>query len=171
MKQLILLIVAFMCLACSKDSFDFQNPDPARFVEQLKKGTYNYYELGEKGEKLWPKMPSFQQNDIPLLVQVAKDTSMICPCDHFPVNPASSVPPYRVKYGKACMMMGEYLLWCVEAVIAQRKFASLIPYLEDTSHPEPTRLTGKQIWIVREMYLKWRDGDQSPLISTNYRWR
>jgi hypothetical protein len=62
-------------------------------------------------------MPGFQKRYVPYLIEYSKDTSLICPCDHFPVNPVSSIPPYRINNGEECIMLGEYLLWCAESVI------------------------------------------------------
>jgi len=35
------------------------NPEVEKFVQQLKNGTYDYYEKGENGEDLWLLIPNF----------------------------------------------------------------------------------------------------------------
>lgn len=53
MKYLIIFSVfAIFCNSCDKGNFDIKNPDVRIFVEQLKDGTYDEFETGEKGEKL-----------------------------------------------------------------------------------------------------------------------
>jgi hypothetical protein len=69
-------------------------------------------------------MPEFSKNDIPKLIELAEDTTIVSPCGHFPTNPISSIPPYRTNIdgtGEG-IMIGEYLLWCVEAIINDGKF-------------------------------------------------
>lgn len=172
MKGISVISLVFLCFACQKDDFDPENPDPARFVYQLKTGTYRVYERGEQGEKLWTRMPVFREKDVLPLLELSADTSVVCPCDHFPVNPVSSLPAGRAGEGEACMMMGEYLLWCVEGVIQGRAFGSLVPVLADTTDMTRKRLTGSEILKVRELYLEWQSGKREapPLKGTNLRW-
>ena len=115
--------------------------------------------------------------DIPLLLEYAKDTTLISPCDHFPVNPISSIPPWRAdKNGKGAIMLGEYLLWTVETTI-RGQFPSLAPLLIRASDSQHRVLSGKEILIVRQKYLEWwndygKKGNVSvlPLSGTGYLW-
>ncbi len=92
MKNIIIvLILSLFCINCERNGFDIENPDVARFVQQIKNGTYDNYELGENGQKLWTKMPHFKAKHIPTLLNLANDTMSVCPCDHFPLNPISSI--------------------------------------------------------------------------------
>ena len=93
-KAVLIILTVFMCFGCS-DNFDLEKPDANQFVLQLKNGTYNEYHLGEKGEKLWTIFPKFSMKDIPLLLKLANDTTIVNPYDHFPTNPISSIPPFR----------------------------------------------------------------------------
>ena len=145
---------------------------------QLKNGTYNVYELGENGEKLWTKMPYFKEKHIPLLIQYAGDTTKVTPCGHFPVNPLSSIPPYRIHDGKLCIMIAEYLLWCVEGIIAKSTFASLTPILINSNYIDDERLDGTEIIEVKNLYQNWwieyvktGDTEKPPLKGTVYKWR
>ncbi|MCF8361428.1 MAG: DUF4943 domain-containing protein [Prolixibacteraceae bacterium] len=168
-------------VGCEKDeALNETNEQVNSFVEQLKDGTYNDYEYNENGEKLWTNMPEFQKRDIPYLLEFSKDTSLICPCNHFPVNPVSSIPPYRVNNGEACIMLGEYLLWCVEWVIEDEGFASLVPVLVEYEEGEITedRLNGEEVLKVRDIYQDWwkqygdsENPDKMPLDGTGYKWR
>lgn len=150
------------------------------FVKQLRDGSYSDFEYNENGEKLWTNMPEFQKRDVPYLLEFSKDTSLICPCNHFPVNPVSSIPPYRVNNGEECIMLGEYLLWCVEWVLEDEEFASLVPMLVEYEEGEivEERLNGKEVLKVRGIYQDWwkqygdsENPDKMPLDGTGYFWR
>lgn len=178
MKNLIIFaVLIFCCASCGKDDFNVDNPDVEQFVQQIKDGTYDRYELGENGENLWTIMPNFKKEHIPLLIDLAKDTSLVCPCSHFPTNPISSIPPYRINDNKACIMIGEYLLWCVEGIIEGNTFASLTPILRNQNYRDDERLNGEEILKVREIYQDWweeygaTDNNISPLEETIYQWR
>jgi len=180
MKQIILILSTIViCYGCT-DNFDVENPNVKQFVLQLKNGTYNKYYLGENGQKLWTLFPKFILKDIPLLIELAKDTTLVSPCGHFPINSISSIPPYRTDVNGRIkgIMLGEYLLWSVEAIINNGKFPSLIPSLRQESNSQYRGLTGKEILVVREKYLNWwneygRNGNLSvlPLYGTGYWWR
>ncbi len=179
MKNVIIFaFFLFFCLGCEKDDFNVNNPDVEQFVQQLKKGTYDSYEFGENGEKLWTIMPNFTKKHIPLLIHLAKDTSLVSPCHHFPVNPISSIPPYRIDDNRECIMIGEYLLWCVEGIIENKDFASLTPILINQSYSTEKRLNGENILEVRIIYQEWWEKNKQsenihdfPLEETIYRWR
>jgi hypothetical protein len=50
MKNIIIVItLSLFCIICERNGFDIENPDVARFVQQIKNGTYDNYELGENG--------------------------------------------------------------------------------------------------------------------------
>jgi len=179
MKNLVLILVfAVICQSCDKNDFNLKNPDVRQFVEQLKDGSYDEFEITENGERLWAIMPDFQKKDVMLLINLAENTDLITPCDHFPVNPISSIPPYRFNNGKESIMIGEYLLWCVESIISDRDFASLTPVLVDVKSNPDYRLTGEEVLAVRIIYQDWWDKygrlknpEHLPLEGTGYRWR
>lgn len=98
-------------------------------------------------------MPNFRKENIYLLLTLANDTSLVCPCDHFPINPISSIPPYRKNDNQKYIMIGEYLLWCAQAIIEGKTFASLIPILakkESTMGKE--NLSGREILHLIRIY-------------------
>ena len=174
----IFAVLALLCSGCDKNSFDLSNPDVREFVKQLENGTYSQYEYTEDGERLWAKMPDFQKKDIPELISLATETSLISPCHHFPVNPMSSMWPFRIVDGRECIMLGEYLLWCAEAVIQERDFASLNPVLCNKNYPNDQRLDAAEILAVRKIYQEWwneyghqAESEQLPLEGTVYAWR
>ncbi|MCU0459887.1 MAG: DUF4943 domain-containing protein [Bacteroidales bacterium] len=177
MKTLTLAaLLALLCIGCDKNSFNVNNPDVTEFVTQLKNGTYDTYARTGNGERLWPIMPSFDRDDVPALISLAGDTDLVSPCDHFPVNPLSSMYPWRLVSGKPSIMLGEYLLWCAEAVIEGKEFASLNPVLVEINNPD-RRLDGNEIMAVRELYQKWWDENGHlenpqtlPLDGSGYSW-
>lgn len=168
-------VLVLLCISCKKEKFDVDNPNVAVFVEQLKSGTYDFYEKGETGENLWLLMPKFTQNHISSLIEFAKDTSHIL---DFPVNPISSRRPFPE--GREYFILGECLLWTVEGIRNGNGYGSLDPFLIDTSLNESERykgLTGYEILLVREIYKQWwldyRDTewqDKNPLGETSIKW-
>jgi hypothetical protein len=85
--------------------------------------------------------------------------------------------PYREVNGKYCIMLGEYLLWCAEAVLQERDFASLNPVLVNINDNPVHRLSGTEILSVRKIYQDWwdlngnlEDPSTMPLDGTGYRW-
>ena len=181
MKQTALIILTFLfCFGCS-DNFDLEKPDTNQFVLQLKNGTYNEYHLGENGQKLWTIFPKFSMKDIPLLLKLANDTTIIYPCNHFPTNPISSIPPFRTnENGDGIgIMLAEYLLWSVQTIINNGNYPSLTPFLINGKESQLTVvLTGKEVLAIREKYLNWWNDygingniSVSPLYGTGYWWR
>jgi len=180
MKTPLSLIFTILLLFSCTDNFNIENPDVKQFVMQLKNGTYNQYVYTEDGSKLWTIMPEFSKNDIPKLLQLAGDTTLVSPCDHFPTNPISSIPPYRTKINNEGegIMIGEYLLWCVESIINKGKFISLTPLLVKIVNEQPMFLTAKEVLMVREYYVTWWEKygknetyEVYPLTGKGYYWR
>lgn len=178
MKTLTLAVLfALLCIGCDKNSFDVNNPDVTEFVTQLKNGTYDTYARTDEGERLWPVMPSFDRDDVPALISLARETDLVSPCDHFPVNPVSSMYPWRLVNGKPSIMLGEYLLWCAEAVLEGKEFASLNPVLVDEINNPYGRLDSDEILNVRRLYQEWWDRNGHlenppalPLDGSGYSW-
>ncbi len=179
MKSLIIFAVfALSCIGCEKSDFDVSNPDVKEFVRQLKNGSYSQFEWTESGERLWAIMPAFKKEDLPELINLSVDTDLISPCDHFPVNPLSSIHPYRIVNGKESMMIGEFLLWCAQAVIEGKEYASLVGVLVNENYGSAQRLSGMEVLAVRSIYQEWWDEygqlenpGKLPLEGTDYTWR
>ena len=172
-KLLFITIVTLFCFSCERNEFDPNNPDVVKFIKQLKNGTYDCYEKGENGEKLWLIMPKFKKGHIESLIYFSKDTTHI---NHFPVNPISSRSPFP--NDRDYFILGECLLWTVEGIRNGSGFGSLDPYLIDTtSIGELKGLKGSGILIVRDSFQVWwsnfKDSDwkeRNPLDGTPYRW-
>jgi hypothetical protein len=176
-KQIVFIVTACMLLifGCAKEKFDLHNPDVETFVNQLKRGKYNYYEKGDNGENLWLMMPEFTQNHIQSLIDFSKDTSRIM---EFPINPVSSRMPFPE--GREYFILGECLLWTVEGIRNGMGYGSLDPFLIDTAKDESERYKGlksSEILIVRDIYQEWWNNfkyedwkNKNPLEGSSYRW-
>ena len=150
-KFLFITILTLFCFGCEKNEFDPNNPDVVKFVQQLKNGTYDCYEKGENGEKLWLIMPNFTKDHIQSLIDFSKDTSHI---NNFPINPISSRTPFPKD--RDYFILGECLLWTVEGIRNGSGFGSLDPYLIDTTLMEEFKeLKGSGILIVRDSFQVW----------------
>jgi hypothetical protein len=176
MKKLVLIVfLPLFWTSCEDDEFDLDNPNVEKFVHQIKNGTYNCYEKGEHGEKLWLLMPKFTQDHIQSLIEYSKDTSHIT---NFPINPISSRTPFPL--GRDYFILGECLLWTVEGIRNGNGYGSLDPYLIDTSLDEIERskgLKGIDIQLVSGIYEDWwnvyKDNDwksKYPLEGSPYSW-
>ena len=64
------LIVSFT--GCTSEEMDYNNPDVALFVKQLKSGTYKM-----KNDKGVVEVPHFTEEDIPELLKYAEDLTII----------------------------------------------------------------------------------------------
>ncbi len=175
MKNFFLISLLTIILSgCSKE-FNLQNPDVKDFVQQLKNGTYNCYEIGENGEILWLQMPEFTEDHIQSLLDFAGDTAHIT---QFPVNPISSRRPFPD--GREYFILGECLLWTIEGIRNGYGYGSLDPILMDTTKTIPERfkgLTGAGILTVRDLYSDWWSLNKksnwqniNPLNQSPYRW-
>ena len=133
------LIVSFT--GCTSEEMDYNNPDVALFVKQLKSGTYKM-----KNEKGVVEVPHFTEEDIPELLKYAEDLTII---PSFP-----SV--YNMNNGK--IRLGECMLWVIES-IRQGTPPSLGCYRswwEERQYP-------KTRWTIDPCY-------DEPLCGSGYRW-
>lgn len=174
-RAILVVTISFLFFGCEKDKFDLNNPDVKQFVTQLKNGTYDCYEIGENGEKLWLKMPNFTKDHISSLLQFSKDTSHIL---NYPVNPVSSRSPLPIE--RDYFILGECLLWTIEGIRNNSVFGSLDPYLIDLDRPENEVYKGlkaKEILTVRTLYEIWWNNYKNnswqktnPLEGSHFRW-
>jgi hypothetical protein len=172
-RFLFITTLSLFFFGCERNEFDPNNPDVVKFVQQLKNGTYNFFEKGENGENLWLIMPKFTKDHIESLIDFSKDTTHI---NNFPINPISSRKPFPNE--RDYFILGECLLWTVEGIRNGSGFGSLDPYLIDTTSLEESKgLNGQEILIVRDSYQGWwnnfRDSvwkEMDPLDGTPYKW-
>lgn len=175
MKKIKLLIVlTLFSLSCGKTEFDINNPNVETFVNEIKNGTYNYYQKGEKGENLWLLMPKFNYNHIQALIDFSYDTTHI---KNFPTNPVSSRMPFP--YGRQYFILGECLLRIAEELRNVNGVNALDPYLIDTLNIDKFErgLDGVKILKVSKLYKDWwfqyKEKDwknKNPLQGTSFQW-
>jgi len=173
MKNLIFVILILFCFSCEKDEFDPNNPNVTTFVQQIKNGTYDFYEKDDDGKKLWLIIPKFTKDDIQTLITLSKDTSHV---EIFPINPMSS--RQSKPEGRDYFILGECLLWTVEGIRNGIGYGSLDPYLIDTTEEYHYKgVSGLEVLIVRDFYQDWWNNfkdknwkDTNPLENKLYRW-
>lgn len=99
-----LMGIAFLILAlvsCTEDTLDYDHPDVAVFVKQLKDG-----ELSVQNSDGMARIPKFAMQDIGKLLEYADDLSVI---PSFPLAPVSYSAGGKLR-------LGECLLWTVETL-------------------------------------------------------
>lgn len=98
---MLLLSLSFFSVSCTKESLDYNNPDVALFVKQLKAGKYS----AESPEGL-NSVPRFTVDDIEGLLKYAEDLTVI---PSFPLAPVSYSAGGKLR-------LGECILWTVETI-------------------------------------------------------
>lgn len=87
LKILIFCVSLISILGCDKDSEELQNVDVEKYVEQLKKGEYESFDL-----------PAFSYKDIPALLVYRNETQTITDFPHNGISslwmPECSLVPY-----------------------------------------------------------------------------
>jgi hypothetical protein len=172
MKKLLFVILILFCISCEKDKFDPNSPKVETFVQQIKNGTYDFYEKDENGNALWLIMPKFTKMDIQKLITLSNDTSHV---EIFPTNPISSRPPQPE--GRDYFILGECLLWVVEGIRNGTGYGSLDPYLVKDNDENHSDINGSEVLIVRDYYQEWWNKYEdknwtniNPLEGKPYRW-
>jgi len=152
--------------SCEKN--DSGNDDVDNYIELLKSGQYDAYEL-----------PDFNHTDIPALLQYRNEHQMIT---NFPHNPISSL------YVPDCKL-GIYVLWTIESIRAVAidseyligRFPSLNPILAQRDAEELEIVNADRSHeIVARAYDDWWENNRGkdfddfknidPLIDTEYSW-
>lgn len=99
--MLVLLSLTLSFASCTKETLDYNNPDVALFVKQLKSGDYS----AESPEGL-NSIPLFTVNDIESLLKYAEDLTVI---PSFPLAPVSYSAGGKLR-------LGECILWTIETI-------------------------------------------------------
>ena len=160
------LIVSFT--GCTSEEMDYNNPDVALFVKQLKSGTYKM-----KNEKGVVEVPHFTEEDIPELLKYTEDLTII---PSFP-----SV--YNMNNGK--IRLGECMLWVIES-IRQGTPPSLgckMVLANAENYEAIYFLTYEEVLVAASCYRSWWEERQypktrwtidpcydEPLCGSGYRW-
>lgn len=169
LRTFIICIYLMSCLGCDKkESEDQNNVEVDRYVELLKDGSYDSYEL-----------PEFTHKDIPALLEYRNETQMII---DFPVNMISSLAMPECS-------LGIYILWTIESIRAVAidseyltgRFPSQNPILALRDSNESNLVSDNlSHMIVAEAYYSWWENNKNknfddfknidPLEYTDYKW-
>ena len=167
-KTFIICIFFVSFLSCDKnDTEDLNNVTVDKYVEDLRNGTYDSFEL-----------PEFTYKDIAALLEYRDETQIIT---DFPVNMISS-------FAMPECSLGMYILWTIESIRAVAidseyligRFPSQNPIVQKREEPF-TMEDGIEIQeIISKSYFDWWNSNSNkefiefkeidPLINTEYRW-
>ena len=167
LKILIFCVSLISILGCDKDSEELKNVDVEKYVEQLKKGEYESFDL-----------PAFSYKDIPALLVYRNETQTIT---DFPHNGISSL------WMPECSLV-MYVLWTIESIRAVAidseyligRFPSQNPIVQQIEEPFDLE-SGTQIQeMVSKAYYDWWEDNKhknfddfkniDPLSNLEYRW-
>ncbi|WP_192349973.1 DUF4943 family protein [Algoriphagus sp. Y33] len=169
MKAIRLPISIFLLLiflGC-EDKSEPPKMDVERYVNLLKAGDYDHWEL-----------PDFNSKDIPKLLSYRNETEII---SDYPINALSSA------WFPECSL-GMYILWTVESIRARsigselltRTFPSLNPFVKNRVDLEYLEQTAQLQQEVADSYFEWWESNKNkdftefdeidPLADTEYRW-
>ena len=171
MKTLRTIIVCIFLISfsgCDKnESEDLNNLDVDSYIELLKEGKYDSFEL-----------PEFTYKDIPALLEYRNEIQII---KDFPINGISSLWLPECK-------LGTYVLWTIESIRAVAidseyligRFPSQNPIVQKREDPFEIEDGKKVHEIISKSYYDWWENNKrkefnefkqiDPLINTEYRW-
>jgi hypothetical protein len=167
LKILIFCVSLISILGCDKDSEELKNIDVEKYVEQLKKGGYESFDL-----------PAFTYNDIPALLVYRNETQTIT---DFPHNGISSL------WMPECSL-GMYVLWTIESIRAVAidseyligRFPSQNPIVQQREEPFDLESGNEIQEMVSKAYYDWWEDNKhknfdnfkniDPLSDLEYRW-
>lgn len=166
--MLLTVLLVLACSGCSEEELDYNNPNVALFVKQLKAGNYN-----TKNEKGVVEAPHFTEKHIPELLKYAADLTII-----------SSFPSvYNGSIGK--LRLGECVLWVIES--ARLGFPASMGCKMVTANAENYEgiyfLSDEEVMDAAAYYRHWWEGRRfprttwtidpcydEPLCGSGYRW-
>tara|TARA_R110002020_G_scaffold235416_1_gene447581 strand:- start:1310 stop:1822 length:513 start_codon:yes stop_codon:yes gene_type:complete len=161
--SIFLLLIFIGC----EDKSEPTKMDVERYVNLLKAGDYDHWEL-----------PKFNSTDIPKLLSYRNETVLI---SDYPINWISSA------WFPECSL-GMYILWTVESIRARSigselligTFPSQNPFVENRVNLEYFEQTTELQQEVADSYFEWWESNKDkdfvefdeidPLADTEYRW-
>lgn len=164
------ILMLTVCVGCSDEALDYNNPNVDLFVKQLKSGTYS-----TRSPKGFVEVPNFTEKDIPALLRYAEDMAVI---------PSFPLPPVSAYFsGKA--RLGECMLWIVES-IRLGSYASLgckMVRANAENYEGIYFLTDEEVLDAAARYRRWWENRNfprtawtidpcfnEPLCGSGYRW-
>ncbi|MEB2777831.1 DUF4943 family protein [Algoriphagus sp. D3-2-R+10] len=167
LKTLIACICLMSFLGCDNNDIAPSNMDVDRYVELLRKGKYEPYEL-----------PDFTYKDIPALLAYRNENQQIT---NYPINSISSL------WLSECSL-GMYVLWTIESIRARAidseyligTFPSQNPIVEKRDNPSAIERGNEVQELIAKSYQDWWNNNKNkdfdkfkeidPLVNTEYRW-
>ena len=168
LKILILCVSLFSIVGCDKDeSEELKNLDVEKYVEQLKNGEYESFDL-----------PEFTYKDIPALLEYRNENQIIT---DFPHNGISSL------WMPECSL-GMYILWTIESIRAVAidsefligRFPSQNPIVQQREEPFDLESGNEIQEMISKAYYDWWEDNKhknfdnfkniAPLSDLDYRW-
>lgn len=168
LKILIYCASLISILGCDKyESKELKDVDVKKFVEQLKKGEYESFDL-----------PAFTYKDIPALLVYKNETQIIT---DFPHNGISSL------WMPECTL-GMYVLWTIESIRAVAidseyligRFPSQNPIMQQREEPFALASGNEIQQLISKAYYEWWEDNKhknfnnfkkiDPLSDLEYRW-
>ena len=168
LKILILCVSLFSIVGCDKDeSEELKNLDVEKYVEQLKNGEYESFDL-----------PEFTYKDIPALLEYRNENQIIT---DFPHNGISSL------WMPECSL-GMYILWTIESIRAVAidsefligRFPSQNPIVQQREEPFDLESGNEIQEMISKAYYDWWEDNKhknfdnfkniDPLSDLDYRW-
>ena len=168
LRTIIICIFLMGFLGCDKnESEDLNNLDVDSYIELLKEGKYDSFEL-----------PGFTYKDIPALLEYRNETQII---RDFPNNGISSLKLPECK-------LGMYVLWTIESIRAVAidseyligRFPSQNPMVQKREDPSEIEDGNGVHEIISKSYYDWWENNKGrefnefkqidPLTNTEYQW-
>jgi hypothetical protein len=154
--------LVFFCLfsACKKKDVDVQNQKVDDFISKVK--------TSSTFDNVGYELPNFSDKDIGRLMTYIRDTTEVVV---FPTNPISS-------FYTSPKILNECVMWTIEGIRLNKKYASLQPLVRETSSPF-NRLTKIQLIDLAAKYEQWYDEyKKNPtdevrtknILDSKYRW-
>lgn len=168
LKILIFCVSLFSIVGCDKDeSEELKNLDVEKYVEQLKKGEYESFDV-----------PEFTYKDLPALLEYRNENQIIT---DFPHNGISSL------WMPECSL-GMYILWTIESIRAVAidsefligRFPSQNPIIQQREEPFDLESGNEIQKMISKAYYDWWEDNKhknfdnfkniDPLSDLDYRW-
>ncbi|MBQ8674161.1 MAG: DUF4943 family protein [Bacteroides sp.] len=145
----LLVCMALLGSACHEEMLDYNHPDAALFVKQLKSGKYSVQ--GSDGVN---HIPHFTMDDIEYLLEHAEDMTLI---SSFPLAPVSYSAGGKLR-------LGECILWTIETIRLGR-FASMgckMVHTDADNYEGIYFLSDAEVRDAAERYRRWWEGRKLP---------
>ncbi|WP_294619143.1 DUF4943 family protein [uncultured Bacteroides sp.] len=143
------MVSCLVLVSCNKGSLDYNHPDVALFVKQLKAGKY----VVQNPEGL-SNVPKFTKEDIEELLKYAEDLTVI---PSFPLAPVSYSAGGKLR-------LGECILWTVETIRLghNASMGCKMVHVDAENYEGIYFLTDEEVLDAVARYRRWWEGRKYP---------